>query len=170
MEGLREALRRTGGIHAVAARLDQPFSEIAAVADAALPLLAAAFHAAGRRLGGGETGCRAILARLNGLGGGEMAASVMNPETGDATAGEAMLDFLLPQPGARSAVTHAAARQAGDPVWQAAAALPVLAMLTGGYVAARSLEFPNACRLDELLCVEGEDELAAAFAEAGLTA
>jgi hypothetical protein len=168
MEGLRDALRRTGGIHAVAARLNQPFPDIAAIADAALPLLTGAFHAAAQRLGGSEAGCRAILAHLEQLGGGDMAVAVMSPEDGDPARGDALLGLLIPRDGARSAITNAVARRSGQAAWQASAALPVLAMLVGGYVAARALETPRACRIDELLDGADEAALDAAYAEAGL--
>jgi hypothetical protein len=168
MNGLRDALRRTGGIHAVAARLDQPYADIAAIADAALPLLAGAVHVLARRLGGGETGCRAVLTQLEQMGGGELAAAVMTPGADADAAGDAMLAFLLPEAGARSAIVNAAARQAGQAVWLAAASIPVLAMLMGGYVAARSLEMPQACRIDELLDGGDEAALAAVYADAGI--
>jgi hypothetical protein len=169
MDGLRDTLRRTGGIHAVSDRLAQPFPEIARIADAALPLIASALHSAVRRFGVGEIGCRHMIEQLQRLGGGEMAVAVMSPGDAYARPGEALLDLILPQPGARKAVVNAVARKSGTAVWLASAALPVLAMLVGGYVSARALEKPEACRFDELLAQGDDSDLAVVLADAGVT-
>ncbi len=157
MDGLRDTLRRTGGIHAVASELDQSPSAIAAVFEALLPLVVSALHLHSNAAGGEERGCRAVIDTLERAGGGGLAAEVMTPGPSDPVGGDNLIASLIGDPIARSAVVNAAAAQTGADPALVSQVLPRLAMLVGGYVAARASEQPRTSRLDEIVAA-GEHE------------
>lgn len=140
-------LRRSGGIEALARRLDVAPADAASCAEVLTPVIVAGLrgfvdsHGAdshGADSHGAESGGLAALATMiESLGGGELAAAVMAPGDVDAASGDAVLRALFAVEDAASVVAARAAP--GEPADQAllARALPLLAMLIAGYIAAR---------------------------------
>ena len=169
VDGLRDTLRRTGGINAVASELGLPAGEALTLVEILLPALVGAFHLHCRNAGGGEAGCRATLAVLRRSGGGALAARIMAPEASDPAEGRVLLETLLGGVGAAAALVAALAQRNGLDAGSVDAVLPRLAMLVGGYVAARAAEQPDGCRLDDLIGAAGcEDDLVAILTAAGI--
>ncbi len=167
MDALRDTLRRTGGIQAVASELGLSPGTVAAAFDALLPAVVSALHLHSRAAGGGEAGCHAVVALLEREGGGALAAAVMRPGPSDPAGGDVLLDSLFGGSAARAAVARSSANEAGLEETLVGQVLPRLTMLVGGYVAARAGERGQPCPLDEILGAEGhEDELTRILAAA----
>lgn len=166
VDGLRDTLRRTGGINAVTAELKLSASEGSALVDALLPALIGAFHFHCRNSGGGDSGCKATLALLRQSGGGSLAARIMAPGATDPGDGRKLLDGLLGGSNAVAAVVAALAQRNDLEVQAVDSMMPRLAMLVGGYVAARAAEQPNGDLSDLIGPAACEDELAAIVAAA----
>lgn len=133
-------LRRSGGIHALARQIGSTPSDVLAGADALLPSLLDRTRTFVTEHGGGQIGAKALLDMLAELGDGNLAAEIMGPGPLDPAAGEILLGRLYPS-----------AQERAEAVGQAAAAGPEgadvallerlhapLAMLLGGYIAARA--------------------------------
>ena len=116
-----ETLRHSGGINALAHILGEPPATTLAGAEALLPGLLAGFR-------GFAGGLDALLAMLDDLGGGNLAAAVMGHEAVDTAPGVAIL-ARLPRYETEDGAIDPALR---DRI------LPLLAMLAGGYFAARA--------------------------------
>lgn len=157
MDGLRETLRRTGGIQAVAAELDQSPAIVAAAFESLVPVIVSALHLHSAAAGGGVEGCRAVIALLEREGGGALAVDVMHPGPSNLQAGETLLAKLIGDRPAQAQVVDATAGAAGLETGLVAQILPRLAMLVGGYVAARARERPDSCRLDDIVGAQGEE-------------
>ncbi len=166
VDGLRDTLRRTGGINAVTAELKLSASEGSALVDALLPALIGAFHLHCRNSGGGDTGCKATLALLEQTGGGSLAARIMAPGPTDPADGRKLLAGLLGGGDAVPAVVAALAQRNDLDAGRVEAMMPRLAMLVGGYVAARAADQPSGELSDLIGPAESEDELAAIVAAA----
>ena len=124
-------LHRSGGVNALARHLCAPTPTVMAGVAALLPPLLDAM----RGFGGGAT---ALMALIEGQGGGELAARIMRPTLLRAEAGEALRARLFP--GGVMAHTSAAARMSGaDPALLDRLA-PPLAMLVAGYIAAKAVD------------------------------
>ena len=135
-------LRRSGGIEALARRLDVAPADAASCAEVLTPVIVAGLRgfvdSHGAASQSAESGGPAALATMiESLGGGELAAAVMAPGDVDAASGDAVLRALFAVEDAASVVAARAAP--GEPADQAllARALPLLAMLIAGYIAAR---------------------------------
>ena len=133
---MHAALKRSGGVEAVARRLAIPTPAADRIAAALLPVIQAAFR---NRIGpaGAEADVLAIEDMLAGFGGSRMAAHVLNGASLPAGAATGLVHALFATEAATTAVIDdAASAGAGEPA-QVAAALPVLTMLVGGYLAAQ---------------------------------
>lgn len=130
------ALRRSGGVDALARRLNSNPPTIAAGVTVIMPTLLRAIRAFIGDAGGGEAGFAALIAVLDDLGDGELAANVMGPGPLRLDAGTALLAQLCP-----AGVDFAeAAAQADDLDREFLERLATpLAMLVGGYIAAKAL-------------------------------
>jgi hypothetical protein len=134
---LLATLRRSGGIDALARQIGRPPPPVAAGAEALLPALLGALRAYAQGMGGSETGVRAMLAMMDGLGDGNLAAEVMGPGPLASESGDRVLLKVF---GSRDAAQRLAADVAAlgghDPA-MLQRILPVLAMLVCGYLSAR---------------------------------
>ena len=115
-------LRLSGGINALARQLGEPPSVALAGAEALLPGLLAGF----RNFTGGFD---ALLGLLNELGGDALAAAIMSHEAAGIQPGLTILERLSGVADAGEAPVDAGLRER---------MLPLLAMLVGGYLAARA--------------------------------
>ena len=131
-------LRRSGGINALSRQLGVNPADVSAGVDALLPALLAGLRKRADLLGGGDAGVRALVAELVALGGGQLAASVMDPEPVDFNPGNAIVDMAIGPDVALRAVLVEAERNVGLDPALGKRVLPGLAMLVGGYITARA--------------------------------
>jgi hypothetical protein len=147
-QGLLDVLRRSGGLVAIARQLGVAPPLALAAASALLPMVRGGFRRRVEQSDSLDTGLNALLAWLEGLGGGALASAVLQNDAVAAEAGQAILAeiFGAEQP---AVVTAAAEHSQANPetVQQV---LPLLAMLAGGYVWARAGRMSPAERLAEL--------------------
>ena len=118
------ALQSSGGLNALARQLGATPSEALAAAEALLPRLLGAFQSI-------EGGVPALIALLGEMGGSALASAVMDEEQVDPAPGVAILDAIKSARLLAVDIEHAelALRER---------MLPMLAMLAGGYLAARA--------------------------------
>ena len=123
-------LRRSGGINALARQLGEPPAAAKAGVQALLPLLLAGFvHYSGK--------LPEVLHIFSDLGGGGLAAQVMGFEPTSPAQGMALLGRVIGDSDAiRGAID--ADSEGGADTAMLERMLPLLAMLIGGYVAARA--------------------------------
>ncbi len=131
-------LRRSGGINALSRQLGVSPAEVAAGADALLPALIGGLRQRAHLLGTGDGGVHALLDELKELGGGELAAQVMAPGPLTVDPGNVIVERMIGPEVARRAVLIEAERNAGLDKALGDRILPGLAMLVGGYMAARA--------------------------------
>jgi len=149
-QNLLDLLRRSGGLAAIANHLKAEHPAVLAAADVLLPRVQDAFR--GRVVQGGNPaiGMGRLLTHLADLGGGMLASAVLQqnlPQRAeiDRIAG----DLLGPQDTPAQGIARAAQRS-GLPVDTVRQVLPLLAMLTAGYLSARASLLSPADRLAEL--------------------
>ncbi len=123
-------LWRSGGIDAMARQVGVPPAKAMAGVRALLPPLLDGF----RQYRGGMP---ELLAVLDELGGGSLAAAVMSVDSVDPAGGEALLARIAGSAEIRRGLADACKTGGRDPA-ALEAMLPLLAMLIGGYVAARA--------------------------------
>lgn len=140
-------LRRSGGINALARQIGASPLEATAGVEALLPCLLKGF----REIGNSAVGLPGLLARLDQLGDGNLAAEVLGPGPLGTQAGEAILGWLLQDKAARDAVIAKAAATSGLDQDVVDRLLPPLAMLVGGYIAARAEAIGDANGLEGIL-------------------
>jgi len=131
-------LRRSGGINALSRQLGVTPADVSAAADALLPALLGGLRQTADSLGGGDAGVDALVDILVEIGGGQLAVDVMSPGPLDVAPGNRILDRALGPEVARRAVLVEAERSAALDPELGARVLPGLAMLVGGYIAARA--------------------------------
>lgn len=156
--GLLDVLRRSGGLVAIARQLDIPPPEALAAATALLPLVRAGFRRDAEHAETLSAGLTAQLLWLEELGGGALASAVLQNDQSGSRPGEAIVARIF-GPGLTPQVVAAAAAQSELPAETVAQVLPLLAMLSGGYVSARAGHMSEADRLAELgplLDLDGE--------------
>jgi hypothetical protein len=131
-------LRRSGGIDAVARQVGQsPVNGLAAT-EALLPTLVDGLRDFAQREGGGDAGIRALLAMIDRLGNGSLAAEVMGPGPLTANAGDTILEQTLPPTTSKVGLASDAAAAGQLDAAMLERMLPVLAMLLCGYISARA--------------------------------
>jgi hypothetical protein len=134
---LLATLRRSGGIDALARQIGMPPQPVAAGVEALLPALLGGLRGYAQSMGGGEAGVRAMLAMMDGLGDGNLAAEVMGPGPLAAESGERVLLQLFGSREAGRQLAHDVAAASGHDAAMLDRILPVLAMLVCGYLSAR---------------------------------
>jgi len=147
-QGLLDVLRRSGGLVAIARQLDVAPPQALAAATALLPMVRGGFRRRVEQSDSLDAGLNALLAWLEGLGGGALASAVLQ---NDATATEAGQTIQAGIFGSHlPAVIAAAAEHSQADTTIVGQVLPLLAMLAGGYVWARAGRMSPAERLAEL--------------------
>lgn len=131
-------LRRSGGIHALARLIDASPADVMAGSDALLPILLDRMRALIGERGGGQIGAKALVDLLTGLGDGNLAAEIMGPNAVNTETGEMLLGHLFASDDDRRRAEKAAADTNGIELSLLQRLSPPLAMLIGGYIAARA--------------------------------
>lgn len=147
--GLLDVLRRSGGLVAIARQLDIAPPAALAAATALLPLVRAGFRRDVEQAENLSAGLTTQLRWLEEMGGGALASAVLQSDQVGSHAGEAMVARIF-GPGLTTQVIAAAAVESELPGDVVAQVLPLLVMLSGGYVAARAGRMSEADRLAEL--------------------
>lgn len=128
-----DMLRRTGGLSAISNRLDITPAQSARAAEVVVPYLIAGFRRVFR--GSGEDG---LLVRLESLGGEEMAQTVLIPGDIAASAGDAALRLVFGSSEGADSVEEALRDAVELEPARFRDVMRLLAMLLGGYLAARA--------------------------------
>jgi hypothetical protein len=131
------ALRRSGGIEALSRHLAMTPVEAGAAVLALLPIVLGGFHRRFGRRGGGVAGVVAVAEMLAQHGGGQLAMKVLLPEPIEFGLAEAVTAQALPDATMTATELDAVAARSGLDRDRLAEMLPVLTMLTGGYLSAR---------------------------------
>ena len=147
--GLLDVLRRSGGLAAIARQLDIAPPEALAAATALLPLVRAGFRRDVERAENRSAGLTAQLEWLQQLGGGALASAVLQNDQAALHRGGAIATRIF-GPDLTDKVVAAAAAQSELSDEIVAQVLPLLAMLSGGYVSARAGHMSEGDRLAEL--------------------
>ena len=129
-------LRKSGGIEALARQLGHSPATVFAASDALVPEILACLREYVRERGGGDAGVQSLLAILNRLGDGQLAADVMGPDQVQKGAGFTLLEQIC----GKEAISVLAGRAADKTDLDLALlkdVLPLLAMLACGYISAR---------------------------------
>ena len=135
---LLDTLRRSGGLEAVSKELGIPPATAIAGAEAMLPALLGGFRKRAEAAGGGEAGLGGLIGLLDTMGGGALAAQVLAPAPTDVSRGNRVLGEIFGSKDVSRTVAAAAATRTGIGPDTLKAILPRLAMLVGGYMAARA--------------------------------
>ena len=141
---LLATLRRSGGIEAIARHLELPTPVARAAILAMFGEVLRAYRRAYDTAGGGCDGAAHVLRLVERHGGGQMAAAVLSPEPLAATDGDDLVAELFGNRAAALAAVEAGAAAAGLSAPQIALMLGMLAMLVGGYLAARTSSWKSA--------------------------
>jgi hypothetical protein len=128
---LLATLRRSGGINALARQLDVPPATATAGVKALLPVMLSGFRDY-------TNGLDRLVDLLAQHGGAALASAVMSVEPTDSAPGSAIVGKLFPDSAKLSTELQLAADEAGSDGQFLAQLSPLLAMLIGGYVAARA--------------------------------
>lgn len=135
---IMEMLRRSGGLEAVSRQLGVPPAVATAGAEALVPAILGGFSKRSGAGGGGASGLGAILDMLGTFGGGGLAANVLGPDTTEITKGNELLGQIFGSKDVSRSVAADAAGRSGIDEGTLRKMLPILAMLVGGYMAARA--------------------------------
>lgn len=130
-------LRRSGGIEALSRHLAMTPAQAGAAVQVLLPIVLAGFHRKFDLLGGGEAGVTAVAGMLAQFGGGQLAMNVLLPDPIETVLAQSVMAQALPDTARIAAELDLAAAQSGLDRSRLAEMLPVLTMLTGGYLSAR---------------------------------
>lgn len=133
-----EMLRRSGGLEAVSRQLGVPPAVATAGAEALVPAILGGLSKRIGAGGGGESGLGAILEMLGTFGGGGLAANVLGPDTTDIAKGNEILGQIFGSEDVSRSVAADATGRSGVDEATLKKMLPILAMLVGGYMAARA--------------------------------
>ena len=161
---MHATLNRSGGVEAVARRLSVRTPVAAALTRALLPLVLGAyrddFELSHRATGSAEAACAALEDMLVAFGGRALSTALVGsgPMIGDEPVALRNRVFGSPA-GAEAVVAHAAATHPLD-IGQLSAALTVLTMLVGSYIAARigsaeTIDETVVAHIVEILDVDG---------------
>lgn len=130
-------LRRSGGLDALARKLDVAPAVAVGATEALLPALVGGFAKRSAAFGEGRAGLGALVDLIDKQGGAAMAANVMGPDAVESDRGKLLLVEIFGSKDVSSAVASHAADDVGLDAELLKQALPVLAMLVGGYLSAR---------------------------------
>lgn len=136
MDGFLETLRRSGGVNAVANQLDLPPAIAASGVEALLPAVLSGFNR-GLEAHVADTDREGLMALLDELGGGYLAADLISKGHADCARGDRILATIFGSKEISVAVAEDAARDCALDSMVLRRMLPLLAMLVGGYLAAR---------------------------------
>lgn len=125
-------LHRSGGIVAIARHLDVEPARVSAAAERLLSILLAGFGQLQR-----SEGIEPLLRELSALGGASLAAEILGVEPADRARGLAVISRLPPEPFLQIAGESGQADRLDSEL--AEQMLPLLAMLTAGYISATAL-------------------------------
>lgn len=134
-------LRRSGGIEALARHLQVPPPVAAEVASALLPLVLGAFRRS-CQVAASRQDIAPLLALLDAIGSADLAVMVMGTAPIDRQLGLDVAARVFGSDAAVQTVTRVAAQvfpDDGETETMLTAALPLLTMLVGGYLAARAV-------------------------------
>ena len=131
-------LRRSGGVHALSRQMGVSLADVMAGTDALLPELLGHMRDFVDRGGGGQIGAKALVNLLAGLGAGNLAAEGMGPNPIDTRNGDLLLGHLFGDPGRIAQATRVAAEAGEVDALLLSRIHAPLAMLIGGYIAARA--------------------------------
>jgi len=131
-------LRRSGGIDALARHLGLSPAEGAAVARDLMPHVLPLFRRQFEAAGGGVRGLAALADWLAPFGGSGLALAILGPEPIAAVRHLQVAAGLLDGTDGAIGLVEAARRHSAVPARTLAAAVPLLLMLVGGYLAARA--------------------------------
>jgi hypothetical protein len=134
---LLATLRRSGGIDALARQVGSPPRPVSGGVEALLPAVLGGLRDYAQRIGG-DPGVRALLAMIDGLGDGNLAAEVMGPGPLTVEAGDRILAQFFGSPGAKRQLARDVAAESGQDPAMLERILPILTMLVCGYVSARA--------------------------------
>lgn len=137
-QNVLDALRRSGGFEAVSRQLGVPPAQAVAGAEALLPGLLSGFTRFGGRDVALGASANTLTNLLGPLGGGNLAAGVLGHVPCDTAAGQTILAALFGAGHGADEVIEPAAEASGLDPALLSRMLPLLAMLTGGYLAARA--------------------------------
>lgn len=130
-------LRRSGGIDALARKLNVLPPVAALGAEALLPAVFAGFKRRFQDGGKSDAGLDALRDYLRPFGGGDLAAVVMHPSPASGERGARLMLDMAGSPEAVVAMISDGQRRSGLDTQILTDLLPLLAMLVGGYLAAR---------------------------------
>lgn len=133
-----ETLRRSGGIDAIARQLGVPPVAATVGVEALLPAVLEGFQQFCENSDGGEMGLGSLIRMLSNLGGGTLAADVLGPEPVVLERGNVVLGAAFGSPAVSGMIVAHAAAQSGIDPRLLERIMPLLAMLVGGYLAARA--------------------------------
>ncbi|MGH6787592.1 MAG: DUF937 domain-containing protein [Novosphingobium sp.] len=133
-----DMLRRTGGIDAVAKQTALAPGVATSGTEALAPFVLGGFARLSAEAGGDEAGLGAVVGMLERHGGGGLAVNVLGPDPTDVARGNAVLGDIFGSKAVSRLVADRAALGSGVDPAALEAMLPLLAMLIGGYLAARS--------------------------------
>ena len=129
------ALLRSGGLEALARELGVPSPVATAGAEAMLPAVLGGFR---KQAETHADGLQGLIGLLEGLGGGQLAAEVMSPDVSNTGAGNTVLGHIFGSKEVSRAVAAGVTGTTGLDPDLLERMLPLLAMLVGGYLAARA--------------------------------
>lgn len=135
---MMEMLRRSGGLEALSKQLGVSPAVAAAGSEALLPAIVGGLRNRAETAGGGDAGLDNLVDMLGSLGGGRLAANVLGPEPTDVAKGNSVLAELFGSKDVSRSVAAHAAKASGIDAETLERMLPILAMLIGGYMAARA--------------------------------
>ena len=130
-------LRRSGGLEAVARKLNVQPPVAALAAASLLPFIIGGFRRRFEAADGTAAGLAGLQAEIDQLGGGDLAVAVMMPQPVDQAIGSQILRNMVGPDDVASAIAEYASRETGLDLATIGALLPLLTMLVGGYLAAR---------------------------------
>ncbi|MDE2403283.1 MAG: hypothetical protein KGM17_01020 [Sphingomonadales bacterium] len=131
-------LRRSGGIDALSRHLDMAPADGSAAARDLLPHVLELYRDRYQAAGGGIEGVAAVMRLLEPLGGNALAFAIHQPEPIPDAQRAQVLAVLPGSAEGVAALVGEARRSSVVPAAQLEAVLPLLVMLVGGYLAART--------------------------------
>lgn len=132
---ITELLAQMGGLQSMARELGVDEQQVASGADALLPAILGGFKKQAQAQPAGLEGLGGLLGQL---GGGSLLDEVLAPQPTDASHGNEVLGQIFGSKDVSRTVANNAAAQSGLDPSLLKQMLPLLAMLVGGYLAARA--------------------------------
>lgn len=147
MDGFLETLRRSGGVNAVANQLDLPPADAASGVEVLLSAVLSGFNRA-LEAHVADADREGLMALLDELGGGYLAADLISQGQADCARGNRILATIFGSKDISRAVAEDAARDCALDAAVLRRMLPLIAMLVGGYLAARVAAGKTLARFD----------------------